>query len=143
MSTNYIDSQFSREIGLEMFIKQIIKSKFVENIAMLRQFSNYKDKRPIPYNITWESMKKSYGWGYAKGSRIHSLVTWIYIRPDIKLAINNEIICLQDVLKHLILNEHYFIVEQTAINYLKDHCLRVLAAPSESDEEDSSSENVI
>jgi hypothetical protein len=68
-------------------------------------------------NISWELMKKSYGWGYAKGSRIHSLVTWIYIRPDVKAAIQSEIINLDDVLKHLILNEHYFIVEY--IDYKK------------------------
>ena len=137
MSTNFIESKFSRENGIEIFIKQVIKTKYVENIAMFRQFSNYKDKRCIPHNITWELMKKSYGWGYAKGSRIHSLVTWIYIRPDIKLAISNEIISLEDVLKHLILNEHYFIVENAAINYLKDHCMGVLESPpySESDEE--------
>ena len=126
MSTNYIESQSSRENGIEMFIKHMIKSKTVENIALLRQFANFKDKRPIPNNITWELMKKSYGWGYAKGSRIHSLVTWIYIRPDIKTAIQSEIINLDDVLKHLVLNEHYFIVEKSAIAYLKSHCLRVL-----------------
>jgi hypothetical protein len=84
-------------------------------------------------------MKKSFGWGYAYSLFTYS--TWIYIRPDIKIAINNEIISLQDVLKHSILNEHYFILEQTAINYLKDHCLRVLAVPIESDEEDSLSDN--
>ena len=75
-------------------------------------------------------MKKSYGWGYAKGSRIHSLVTWIYIRPDIKMAISNDIISIGDVFKYLLLNEHYFIVENTAINYLKTHCLRVFEAPT-------------
>jgi hypothetical protein len=137
MPTDLIESQFSRENGLEMFIKQIINSRTVENLTMLRQFSNFRDKRPIPHNITWELMKKSYGWGYAKGSRIHSLVTWIYIRPDIKSAINNEIISIGDVFRHLLLNEHYFIVENTAINYLKSHCLRVFDAPTASDSEEA------
>ena len=137
MSTNFIESQSSRGNEIELYIKQVIKSKYVENITVLRQYSNYKEKRPVPSNITWEQMKKSYGWGYAKGSRIHSLVTWIYIRPDIKIAINNEIISIEDVLKHLIFNEHYFIVEKTAINYLKKYCWRVFDSPpySESDEE--------
>ena len=133
---NYIESQFcSRENGVEMFIKQMIKSKTLLNIAILRQFSTFIDKRPVANNITWEVMKKSYGWGFAKGSRIHSLVTWIYIRPDIKIAIQNDIITLNDVLKHLILNEHYFIVEKTAIEYLKNHCLRVFDVADEDDDE--------
>ena len=136
MSSNFIESQFSREIGVEMFIKHIIKSKTIENLAMLSQFSNFKDKRPIPHDITWESMKKSYGWGYAKGSRIHSLVTWIYIRSDIKTAIKDEIITIDDVLRHLILNEHYFIVEKSAINFLKSHCMGILAAPNLSEDEE-------
>ena len=142
MSINYIESQSSRENGIEMFIKHMIKSKTVENIALLRQFANFKDKRPIPNNISWALMKKSYGWGYAKGSRIHSLVTWIYIRPDIKTAIQSEIINLDDVLKHLVLNEHYFIVEKSAIAYLKSHCLRVLddAASSNSDTDEDEGE---
>ena len=76
----------------------------------------------------------------AKGSRIHSLVTWIYIRPDIKTAIQNEIINLDDVLKHLVLNEHYFIVEKTAIAYLKSHCLRVVNAPINSDRDENEGE---
>ena len=54
-------------------------------------------------------------------ARIHSLVTWICIRPDIKTAIQNEIINLDDVSKHLVLNEHYFIVEKTANALLKSH----------------------
>lgn len=140
MSSNFIESQFSRESGMEMFIKHILKSKFVENLAMIRQFANFKDIRPIPHNITWESMKKSYGWGYAKGSRIHSLVTWIYIRSDIKSAIDNEVINIDDVLKHLILNEHYFISERTAINFLTSHYMAVFTTPTASDEEDDSTE---
>ena len=82
----------------------MIKLKTVANITLLRQFANFKDKRPIPNNITWELMKKSYGWGYAKGSRIHYLLTWIYIRPDIRKAIQSEMINLVDVLKHLVLH---------------------------------------
>ena len=111
MSVSIIESQFSREEGLEMFIERMIKINIVKNLAILREFSNFGDKRPIPYNISWELMKKSYGWGYAKGSRIHPLVTWIYIRPDIKTAIKDEIITLYQVIKHLTLNEHYFVVE--------------------------------
>ena len=71
-------------------------------------------------------MKEYHGWGYRKRSIIDQLITWIYLRPDVKKDLDKGEFKSIDIPKRLILNVHYFIVEQKAIGYLKLHCQGIL-----------------
>jgi len=138
-----IESQLDRESQVEFFVQKNIKAKYVLS-NLLRLFPSFKDKRTVPHNITWEKMKKEFGWGYAKGSKIDPLITWAYIRPDVKIALKRSEITLSEVFINLVLNEHYFIVEKKAIAYLKTHCSRVqydnISINDEEEEEEETDE---
>ena len=120
-----IESQYDRALQIENFVRNIITENYVMKPNLIRTFASFRDKRTVPENITWEQMKKEFGWGYAKGSRIDPLVTWIYIRTDVKNSLKQSQIALSEVFTNLVLNEHYFIVEKKAIAYLKTHCHRI------------------
>ena len=135
-----IESQYERESRLEMYVTRIIDRKYEANPTLSRLYSTFKDRRTIPFDVTWEKMKSDYGWGYAKGSRIDPLVTWIYIRPDIKNALKKLELTIDTVVKSLRLNEHYFIVEKKAIAFLKSHCSRVQYDRSVGNRDESSDE---
>lgn len=117
-----MQSQFSRESQIESQFKRVIDSKYRKDDKILSKFKNYKEPRTVPLNITWENMKKKYGWGFKKGSVINPLITWIYLRPDLKRSLEKENLESKDIVKRFILNEHYFITEAKAIAYLKLHC---------------------
>lgn len=129
---------------MESQFKSVINNKFKNNNEFLAKYDNFKESRTVPYNITWEKMKESYGWGYKKGSLIDPLITWIYLRPDVKNDLDRGEFKANHIPERLILNKHFFIVEQKAIGYLKLHCQKViqeeeLAEEAEEDEESSSS----
>jgi hypothetical protein len=133
-----IESQFDRETQIEFFVQKIIKARYVLKPNLARAFASFVDKRTIPHNITWERMKKEYGWGYSKGSRIDPLITWVYIRPDVKKALKTDGLTLSEVFTNLVLiNEHYFIVEKKAIAYLKLHCNRVTFEEEEEEDDEA------
>ena len=60
-------------------------------------------------------MKENYGWWYLKGFKLHDLVTWIYLRPDIFVDRKKRILLTDDIFKYGILNQHYFLVKVKAI----------------------------
>jgi hypothetical protein len=132
-----MQSQFSYESQIESQLETFIKSKFRKDDKILSKFKTYKEPREIPFNITWEIMKQKYGWGYKKGSVINPLITWIYLRPDLKYSLDNESVESKDIAKRFILNEHYFITESKAIAYLKLHCAGI--TETDANEENSSS----
>lgn len=117
-----IESQFSRESQVEEFFITILARNFKKDDVFLEKYKNFKEVRSIPVGITWEMMKEKYDWGYRKGSAISSLITWIYLRPDIKKCLDNRMISLENLTTSFILNEHYFLVEKNAIEFLKNHC---------------------
>jgi hypothetical protein len=144
MDSNYLDSQFSRESEIEKYFIPILASNFRRDEKLLEKFKDFKELRPIPHNISWEMMKDQYGWGYRKGSIISSLITWIYLRPDVKLALdneNNENIKNSTMTVKFILNEHYFLVEQRAIEYLKNHCTDFISDGGDTSDKEDDNEN--
>ena len=135
-----MESQYSREIQIESQFISIINSKFKVFNEFLASYDDYKETSKVPYNITWEKMKESYGWGYKKGSIVDPLITWIYLRPDVKKGLERGDFKTADIPIKFIINKHYFIVEQKAISYFKLHCLGILQEGELVDEESSSSE---
>ena len=140
-----MQSQFNRELNLESHLKILIDSKFRKDDQILSKFKTFKEPRTVPINITWDKMKQNYGWGFRKGSLINPLITWIYLRPDLKNSLDKEGLESKDIVKRFILNEHYFITEAKAIAYLKLNCggLVEVAVSSSSDEsEDNETRSV-
>jgi hypothetical protein len=141
-----IESQYERESRVELYVNRVIDKKYELNPTLSRLFSTFKDRRTVPSNITWEKMKREFGWGFAKGSRLDPLVTWIYLRPDIKKAISQTDLTIDTVLKSLRLNEHFFITEKKAIAFLKTHCNRIQydaeAEDAEREAENNNPDNV-
>ena len=134
-----MESQYNREIQIEFLMAKMIKGKFEQNNDFLKKYESFKETRTVPIDITWEKMKSSYGWGYKKGSLINDLVTWIYIRPDIVKDLKIGKFLYQDLTKKLILNKHYFIVEEKAIAFLKINCTQILTEQLEYCDYESSS----
>lgn len=117
-----MESQTSRENINENHFALIIQRGFIEDKEFLIEFSDFKESKPVPRDVTWEMMKKDFNWGYLKGSIINPLITWIYLRPDIKKSLDfGGIIKKENIAKKLKLNEHYFISESKAIEFLLSH----------------------
>ena len=143
-----MESQFSRETQIELYFSSILNSKFRKS-NYLEKYKNFEDSRQIPISLSWEEMKHKYDWGYRKGSVINNLITWIYLRPDIKKDLDTGRFDTKDLVKYFKLNEHYFLVEQKAIEYFKLHCGGYLQedeindkeSPEELDEENNSIES--
>ena len=132
-----MESQLSRETSIESNILPIISNQFRMNNNLLKKYQNFKELKKIPINLTWEEMKGKYNWGYRKGSIIDPLITWIYLRPDISKDLDGGRFEAKDLVKYFRLNEHYFIVEQKAVEYLKLNCSGYLEENEENSEEDS------
>ena len=127
-----IQSQYSRESTVEGYIEHKIRAKHTRNVtSFIEKFKIFK-----------EQMKKKFGWGFKKGSAIDPLITWIYLRPDIKREMDKEVLSVKYLLKVGIFNEHFFIVEKRAIDYLKTHCTQIITRnDDEADEADPGDEN--
>lgn len=130
-----MESQFSRESQTEGFMTNNIRKLFSYDEKFLRKYNNYKETRSVPIDVTWEMMKKDYHWGYRKGSAIDPLITWIYLRPDIKDDLDKQIININNLAKQLELNKHYFLVEKKAIAYLKCHCTTITTGVIDADDD--------
>ena len=136
-----MQSQFDRECIVETNFVFTLNEKFRKDQKFLKKYENFKEKRLIPINVTWEEMKQKFDWGFRKGSIIDPLVTWIYIRPDILHDINIGLISCSDLTTKCNLNEHYFLVEKKAIAYLKLHSSGFTDPTISSSDNDSSDEN--
>lgn len=136
-----MESQFSREVTLESYLKTMLDKKFKYDDQFLHKYKHFKDSRTIPVGLTWEQMKKNYDWGYRKGSLISPLLTWIYLRSDVNNSLNKGEIESTDLIEKFKLNEHYFLVEKKAIAYLKLHCNGFKAEEDESSDSDDQDDN--
>ena len=130
-----MDSQYNHEVLIESYFLNILGRKYNKNGLILQRYHNFKEDKMVPLDLSWEQMKHSYNWGYRKGSLISPLITWIYIRSDIKKDLEVGTLTCKDMIDKLKLNEHYFLVEKRAIEFLKLHCGGFLS--SEEFEEDS------
>jgi hypothetical protein len=138
-----IQSQYSRETTVEGYIEHKIRAKHTRNVpSFIEKFKSFKENRPVPEDINWEQMKKKFGWGFKKGSAIDPLITWIYLRPDIKREMDKEVLSVKYLLKVGIFNEHFFIVEKRAIDYLKTHCTQIITRNEDEDPGDENGNDV-
>jgi hypothetical protein len=72
-------------------------------------------------------MKENFNWGFLRGSHLSKIVTWIYLRPDIAVALRMQYITDDILFKNGLLNHHYFLVKRNAIRYLKLHCKKLIS----------------
>ena len=122
--------EFEKTIEHNIY-KNMISNVFVKNLLFLKQFKlKWKEKRHVPSNISWTDMKENYDWGFLKGSHLSPILTWIYLRPDIACAIRQKYIRIKILFKHGVLNQHYFLVKQNAIQYIKLHCIKLVSPVS-------------
>ena len=62
MQSGYpIESQYERESRVELYVNRVIDRKYELNPTLSRLFSTFKDRRTVPYDITWEKMKREFG----------------------------------------------------------------------------------
>jgi len=134
-----MESQFNRENQIEYYMTKIIKKTFQQDNNFLKKYEMFRENRSVPIDISWDKMKTLYGWGYRKGSLLNELVTWIYLRPDVSKDLDNGVFLSNDLIKKLVLNKHYFLVEKKAIAFLKLNCASI-STEEEHENNDESSE---
>jgi hypothetical protein len=137
-----IEDTFER-VKEKNFIK-LLQMKYLKKPSFLKSFPiDWKytsSKNNVVYNdVTWTEMKTLNGWGFSKGKPISILIDWIFLRPDIESAINANLIKIDEVICHGILNYHFFIVKTKAVSYFLSVCIELVERPefeSESEEDD-------
>ena len=128
---------------LEPYAIQIANQIFSKNNQFLDEFPiEYSLSTSISlYNdISWTEMKSEYNWGFSKGNILGDGITWIYIRPDIFLRFNSNIVGgAEGLIRKGYINQHYFVVKTKAVDYFKSKCSNLIERPSANDDYYSSS----
>ena len=107
----------------EMLGIKIAKKKYIieEGREFMKEFPiKWSNSTPIANSINWSEMKEVHGWGYLDGSIMHSMINWIYIRPDVADCLDSDKVGgPKGLICKAIPNTHYFLVKEKAIAYFK------------------------
>ena len=107
-----IEDEFEKLIEKQYI--PVLRKKYEKNLQFLEKYPlkwSYDNVIGVPFDVTWTEMKQLHNFGFCEGSVIGSLITWIYLRPDVTTDFYSGILTSKKIVSHGVLNYHFFLVK--------------------------------